>query len=131
MTSQLLRDHKRAFLTRLGQVDFGPIAFKLMNPEEEGGLTLEQATYAIQQYRRFLFLHYCYPDHPLVPSKAIDQVWHIHILDTEKYRKDCEFLFGRFLDHYPYFGLGDAGDRQSLEVAYTQTQLLFEQCFKN
>lgn len=129
MTSPVLLEDDRTFLTRLAATDFGPIAFKLMNPEEGKGLTLEQATCAIEQYRRFLFLHHRYPSHPLVPSLEIDRVWHTHILDTAKYREDCEKLFGRFVDHYPYFGINGADDRQALEAAYAQTQILFEQHF--
>jgi hypothetical protein len=126
----MLHPLDQSFLEKLAAIDFEPIAFKLMYPDEGEGLTLEQATHAIEQYRRFLFLHYRYPDFPLVPSSEIDQVWHTHILDTAKYREDCESLFGRFVDHYPYFGLKDAADQQKLEMAYSQTQALFSQCFK-
>jgi hypothetical protein len=117
------------FLEKLAAIDFGSIAFKLMNPDVGEGLTLEQATRAIERYRRFLFLHYCYPNYSLVPSQEIDRVWHVHILDTAKYREDCNQLFGHFLDHYPYFGIGDDNAKQALEAAYTQTQALFHECF--
>lgn len=131
MTSQVLLEDDEMFLMRLTAIDFGPIAFKLMHPEQGEGLTLEQATRAIEQYRRFLFLHHHYPASLLVPSLEIDRVWHVHILDTAKYREDCEMLFGRFLDHYPYFGMSGVADRQALETAYSQTQLLFEQHFSS
>lgn len=125
----MLSQSDRAFLERLMAIDFGPIAFKLIHPDEGEGLTLDQATHAIEQYRRFLFLHHRYPDHSLVPSQEVDRVWHVHILDTAKYREDCEALFGRFIDHYPYFGMGDVTDRQALEASFAQTQIFFEQCF--
>jgi hypothetical protein len=121
----------QSFLEKLAAIDFEPIAFKLMYPDEGTGLTLEQATHAIEQYRRFLFLHHRYPEQPLVPSQEIDRVWHTHILDTAKYREDCELLFGQFIDHYPYFGVTDVADRRRLETAYAQTQALFAQCFKS
>lgn len=128
LLQQLSESHKR-FLMRLTEIEFGSIAFRLMNSEVGDCLTLEQATYAIEQYRRFLFLHYSFPNQLLVPSQDIDLVWHCHILDTTKYREDCEFLFGRFIDHHPHFGR-DSTEQQHLEAAYTQTQLLLEQCFK-
>lgn len=122
-----LQPSDQHFLEKLAAVDFGPIAFQLMHSDEL--LTLAQATQAIEQYRRFLFLHHRYPDHPLIPSQEIDRVWHIHILDTAKYREDCQFLFGRFIDHFPYFGVGDAAQQQAFKAAYLATQALYEQCF--
>ena len=129
MRQQTLATENETFLQQLALIDFGPIAFKLMNPEEGQGWTLEQATCGIEQYRRFLFLSHLYPDRQIVPSREIDQVWHTHILDTEKYREDCESLFGQFIDHWPYFGMKDEAERQSLEQAFAQTQVLLDQHF--
>ena len=37
-------------------------------------------------------------------SRSVDEVWHEHILWTQKYRQDCERIFeGRFLDHVPIY----------------------------
>jgi hypothetical protein len=44
-----------------------------------------------------------------------------HILDTAAYREDCDEIFGRFLDHFPYFGMRDEQDAQALEHAYADT----------
>ncbi|WP_219884550.1 glycine-rich domain-containing protein [Merismopedia glauca] len=119
----------RAFLERLAAIDFGAIAFKLMNAEDGDSWTLEMATWAIAQYRRFLVLTYLYPDEQIVPSREVDLVWHTHILDTAKYRADCNVLFGRFIDHWPYFGMTDEADRQALEDAFTTTQALLAKHF--
>lgn len=116
----------RDFLAKLTSIDFGPIAFKLMNPEEGEGWTLEKSTRAVEQYRRFLFLVYRYPEERIVPSREVDQVWHTHILDTVKYREECDLLFGKFMDHWPYFGLKDEAERQELNDAFSHTQQLFE-----
>ena len=117
------------FLAALKATDFGPIAFKLINPEEGDGWTLARATQAVEQYRRFLFLVYRYPDQQIVPSREVDEVWHTHILDTAKYREDCDRLFGKFMDHWPYFGLRDEAQRAELNSAFSQTQQLFEKHF--
>jgi hypothetical protein len=37
----------------------------------------------------------------LVPTKAIDDVWHFHILDTQKYIEDCMELHGAVVHHFP------------------------------
>ena len=124
-----LTEDQRDFLTRLSAIDFGPIAFKLIHAEDQEPWSLEQATQAIELYRRFLFLNYLYPDRAIVPSREIDQVWHTHILDTAKYREDCDTLFGQFMDHWPYFGVRDEADRQALNSAFEETQGLFEKHF--
>lgn len=38
-------------------------------------------------------------------------------------------LFGRFIHHFPYFGIRNEGDRQQLNAAFSQTQALFKQHF--
>jgi hypothetical protein len=129
MSSSVLSETDQAFLSRLEAVDFGSIASKLICTDEGEHWSLGQATQAIEQYRRFLFLHHRYPMAQLVPSAEIDRVWHMHILDTVKYREDCEHLFGRFIDHYPYFGLGHEAEHRRLQTAYAETLALTEQCF--
>jgi len=39
--------------------------------------------------------------HIVSPSTVIDQVWHLHILDTHDYRKVCKKICGHIIDHYP------------------------------
>jgi hypothetical protein len=112
------------------EIDFGPIAFKLMHPDEGMGFTLCEVTESIEQYRRFLYLYHLYPDRIIVPSREIDRVWHTHILDTAKYREDCELLFGQFIDHWPYFGMTDAADRAALATAFAETQALYAQHYQ-
>ncbi len=120
---------KEEFLGKLNRIDFGAIAFKLMNPDDKEGWTLEQTTAAIEQYRRFLLLSYLYPDRIIVPSQIVDRVWHEHILDTQKYHADCLQVFGYFLHHYPYFGMIDAADKQASEEAFADTCQLWERHF--
>ena len=128
MIPQSLSQQDTEFLNRLSNIDFGPIAFKLMHPDTGKGWSIQKVTRAIEQYRRFLFLHHRHPTAELVPTPEIDQVWHTHILDTVKYRQDCHWLFDRFIDHYPYLGLGTDG-KSALETKFSQTQTLFQQCF--
>ena len=51
-------------------------------------------------------------------------IWHNHILDTAKYREDCDTLFGKFMDHWPYFGMKDEAEREELNNAFSDTQAL-------
>jgi hypothetical protein len=61
----------------------------------------------------------------VVPSKEIDIFWHTHILDTQKYMSDCENLFGKYIHHFPYFGMRGEKDRRHLEKAFCETEKLF------
>lgn len=117
------------FLEKFNRIDFGPIGFKLMHPDGQNGWTLEEATAAIEQYRCFLLLVYLYPDRMIVPSRAVDQVWHEHILDTQKYQEDCLEVFGHLLHHYPYLGMLDQQDQQAAEAAFADTCQLLDRHF--
>lgn len=90
------------FLYKLNTLDLGPIAHQLIYPNEGQGWTFDQTRSAIAAYKRFLLSHYLNPDRAIRPTKTIDRVWHAHILDTQKYLKDCDRLFGYVLHHFPY-----------------------------
>ncbi|MGA9379633.1 MAG: glycine-rich domain-containing protein-like [Phormidium sp.] len=117
------------FRQKLKKLDLGPIAYKLMHREEGFGWTKARTKQAIARYLMFLSLIYLYPNQPIVPTAEIDQVWHQHILDTDKYAADCQMLFGEFIHHFPYYGLRGICDRQNWQQAFTRTQLLFQKHF--
>lgn len=68
------------------------------------GWNLEQCEFAELWYRRFLIIKVKYPDQSIVPHGVVDEIWHAHILDTKKYAKDCNEIFGFFLHHTPTYG---------------------------
>jgi hypothetical protein len=81
-------------------------------------------------YRKWLVLHKVYDqDIVLAPNKQLDDYWHFHILDTQKYMKDCDYVFGSYLHHYPYFGIGDAEAKKDLDVAFQLSRDLFMKHF--
>jgi hypothetical protein len=108
-------------LLRVSALDFGPLKNKLV----KDGMTRETCEVVEDLYRRFLALNLRYPNMKLCPTGPIDDFWHAHILDTVAYEKDCLFLFGRILHHYPYFGMRGPEDRQELEDAFAVTVDLF------
>lgn len=110
-------------------IDFSMIKVKLQDNEDGLGWTAEQCNEAEEEYKRFLALKRAYPDKDIVPHKAIDDFWHQHILDTEKYAIDCDLIFGHFLHHYPYFGIKDEQDRQDLISAFEETKLIYSKNF--
>ncbi|WP_443030636.1 glycine-rich domain-containing protein [Sphingomonas sp. RT2P30] len=80
-----------------------------------------ETEYVERRYRQFLALQCAYPEIKIVPTTLIDSFWHAHILDTRAYQKDCDYIFGEFLHHYPYFGLNGEDDRLNLEKSFETT----------
>lgn len=117
-------------LRRVDELDLEPIAYKLMYPDAGvTGMSLAAIDQDVALYRCFLKICVLHPERSIVPSKAIDDVWHTHLLDTAKYRTDCEFVFGRFIDHFPYAGLRGAEDRASWRGDFARTRQLFVKYF--
>ena len=116
------------FIGQLAHLDLQPIVYRLIHSNEEKW-NIQQTKEAISRYRMFLLLVYLYPNSQLVPNQQIDRVWHYHILDTMKYAEDCEMLFGKFIHHFPYFGERGKIDRDNLQIAFEQTQVLFQEHF--
>jgi hypothetical protein len=45
------------------------------------------------------------------------------------YRVDCDAIFGRFLEHFPYFGLRGPQDAQDLSDSYDVTLQVYREAF--
>ena len=106
-------------------LDLESIKFSLTQREGGTNWPLNKAESLEVWYRRFLYLSSIYNGKVIVPSKDIDTFWHTHILDTQKYMSDCENLFGRYIHHFPYFGMRGEKDRNHLEKAFHETEELF------
>ena len=110
---------------KIDELDLEPIAFKL---KLEHGWSLDRLNHALRQYRLWLKTVARHPKESIIPNKEVDEVWHTHILDTRKYAEDCQHIFGRFLHHFPYFGMRGATDKQDLNEAFCRSQemMMFE-----
>ena len=93
----------------IDELDFGRIKAKLMRGRD-GVIALREVERAEAGYRQFLKLAAKYPDAPIVPSEEVDEFWHMHILDTQRYGADCERIFGYMIHHDPYSGLDGVED---------------------
>jgi hypothetical protein len=117
-------------LRRIDALDLDPIAYTLTHSGPgEPRLSLADADQDIALYRRFLKLRVLHPGATIVPARELDRVWHAHLLDTAKYRADCDHVFGRFLDHFPYAGLHGEDDRRAWRGNFARTRRLFRQHF--
>ena len=110
-------------------IDLDPIKRKLMHRASGEGWSLEKADAVEKAYRRFLCLMKMYPDEATAPLVDVDTFWHYHILDTMKYASDCQQVFGYFLHHYPYVGMGDEEDEQFRLDSGDRMRTLYEATF--
>lgn len=99
-------------------LDLEPIIVKAIDSEEGYGWSLELAQQIAEQYRKYLTLCLDYANKAIVPAKIIDDFWHLHILDTQKYAEDCQVIFGYFLHHFPYFGMRGEEDAKNLSNSW-------------
>ncbi|MCB1826803.1 MAG: glycine-rich domain-containing protein-like [Coxiellaceae bacterium] len=94
------------------------------------GWKKSHAEEAVKQYKNLLILWKKHNSHTkLPPSEELDEVWHTHILDTQKYHQDCQAIFGRYLHHYPYFGIDEHSNQDDLNHAFENTQRCYYETF--
>lgn len=53
------------------------------------------------EYKKYLQMCKAFSNKRLSPDPLVDEVWHLHILDTMHYADFCEDYFGYFLHHTP------------------------------
>ena len=110
-------------------LDLTMIRQKLADPEEGKGYSEAHLDLLEAEYRKFLALRLSMPGANIVPCKIVDEMWHQHILDTIAYRSDCDAIFGRYMDHFPYFGMRGPEDAQDLADAYEETIGCYREAF--
>ena len=93
----------------------------------EQGWSRDQARAAIEEYRRFCFLSSVCAE-TMVPSVAVDEVWHLHLTYTEDYwQRFCPDALGFALHHRPG-GLG-RDDAAHYRQRYAETLAEYERWF--
>ncbi len=111
--------------------------FELDDPTQEFGFirhlmknhgwTEHYAHKAIAEYKKFAFLTVV-ADHQVVPSDAVDQVWHAHVLLTQSYWEEfCPLILGKKLHHHP--ARGGKTERAEFHNLYLQTIASYQQYF--
>jgi hypothetical protein len=66
--------------------------------------TRTQRDDAVRGYRAYLWLRLQHDQGRglfLAIDKNSDKIWHAHIVSTVQYQRDCDRIFGRYLDHTP------------------------------
>ncbi len=115
-------------LPEIAAIDLEMVKLKLQHPREGEGWDKERCDKVEIAYKRFLHLCKKYGK-GITPWGDVDTMWHYHILDTIAYHKDCQKAFGKYLHHFPYFGMRGEEDYQNLLKAGERTKQLYEQEF--
>lgn len=118
-------------LPEILELNLDRIKWKLSEPQEGRGWSQELCNFAELEYKKYLTMVKLFPELDIVPNKIMDRFWHQHILDTRAYAKDCNSVFGRFVHHYPYFGMYGEEDRQELISAFERTKEIYKSVFSS
>ncbi|MEN3749716.1 hypothetical protein TPR58_21260 [Sphingomonas sp. HF-S3] len=93
----------------------------------ENGWSLAEARRVVGEYRRFCYLAVA-AGHPVTPSDAVDQAWHLHLTYTRDYwERFCPDILGRALHHGPT--AGGSGEQQRYFEQYAATLKSYEAAF--
>ena len=116
----------------ISEIDFTMVKFKLTHATLGSGWSLGKANRVEREYRNYLTLlltQLTGDDVLLPPSHDVDEFWHNHILDTRAYVRDCSKIFGRYLHHFPYFGMRGEQDALDLKKAFEKTSQGYKNLF--
>lgn len=93
----------------------------------ENGWSMDRASRVVEEYKRFCFLAVT-AGHPVTPSDAVDQAWHLHLSYTHDYwERFCPEVLGRPLHHGPTAG-GNA-EQSRYFAQYAETLKSYEAIF--
>ena len=107
-------------------MNFDRIVWKIIDSDKSFNLSKKEVRNSVEQYKKFLSLKRKYPDSELVPTEEIDSVWHVHILDTKNYADDCNMLFGKFMNHKPYFGPYSKESQEDMARWFEETSIFWQ-----
>ncbi|NML04647.1 hypothetical protein [Sphingomonas sp. G-3-2-10] len=93
----------------------------------ENGWSLAEAERVIAEYKRFCYLAVT-AGHPVTPSDAVDQAWHLHLTYTRDYwDRFCPEILGMALHHGPT--AGGPHEQQRYFEQYADTLKSYEAAF--
>ena len=120
-----------AALEAVQALDLDSVKTRIMDPHLGEGWSREHADSIEWAYRNYLTMLIKYPEdaEDILLSKDVDEFWHTHILQTLKYTKDCESVFGTYLHHTPHVGPVTREDVERRSAQAEKTRLLYQREF--
>lgn len=112
--------------SRVAAMNLSPVADQLVQYQ---GWTTERVVSAEQRYRRFFYLKAVLPKGMASPTEEIDQFWHQHIINTQRYGCDCERVAERFL-HHTFLSPTDPVQQQEIHAVWLATWICYEGLFE-
>ncbi|CAJ1937500.1 unnamed protein product [Cylindrotheca closterium] len=104
-------DKAAKFPTSSGRGGGGGALRLLHRCQAEYGWDLEAAKRIVKAYKDFLHAASFLPsNHWLMPCPLVDQIWQLHIWDTQHYESDCQLLMGRIVHYNNYLLENDNDD---------------------
>lgn len=112
-----------AIAARVAGVDFAPL---LARVQRRLGWSADYSARVLIEYKRFMELKCALRDFSadkLTPPLAVDEMWHLHVLDTKRYKTDCQEMAGDLaFIHHDADGDADADARaeriRTVRMAY-------------
>jgi len=108
-------------------LELSRFAPKLVKEDPEDFPSEAFAKSAVLEYKRYLAIKQKFLVE-IAPSPLIDKVWHMHILDTKQYMKDCNLIFGEYMHHAPSFD-PDGEEQIVMMERYERTLELYQKLF--
>jgi hypothetical protein len=102
-------------------IDLTQAKERLQDPKKGWKWSADKVKKIEEKYKNFLRL--IATGMTAVPTLDVDELWHLHILDTKAYAADCKRCFGKFIHHMPYMGTGD------LNNSWEQTNSAYKELF--
>ncbi|MDE1804863.1 MAG: hypothetical protein KGH59_03730 [Candidatus Micrarchaeota archaeon] len=90
-----------------------------------GRMSQKQAEKIEVEFRKFASILLLEPKFNIGPSRPVDMYWHLLVLHTQEYRKFCDTVFGRFIDHVP----GSDDTRDHSRKAYNRAVQTYRKLF--
>ena len=115
---------------RIESQPIGPQSVVLGFPRRlarDNGWSEAHASRVLVEYRRFLFLA-ARAGHPVTPSDAVDQAWHLHLIYSDDYWNTwCREVLGFPFHHGPT--RGGSSEQSKYADWYGRTLASYEACF--
>jgi len=80
----------------------------------------------VDEYKRYINICIAHPDQAFPISRAVDEIWHTHILFTRDYFAMCEALGISYLHHSPSTS---EEDRQSYKADYALFRRIYAETY--